>query len=139
NLSVEQAADLVGGDVVEQARGICLEAYARAAARAAEAGIVIADTKLELGLIGEELAICDEVITPDSSRFWPADAWEPGSTPPSFDKQPVRDWAEATGWDKSSPAPPLPPEVVAATRQRYVSGYEQITGLRFADWWGVSR
>lgn len=98
---------------------------------------MIADTKFELGFIDGELAICDEILTPDSSRFWAADAWKPGTTPSSFDKQPVRDWAESTGWDKESAPPPMPPQVVAATRERYVTAYEQITGLVFNDWPGV--
>jgi phosphoribosylaminoimidazole-succinocarboxamide synthase len=138
NISFEDAVNLVGADVAAQAREICLTAYERGAARALERGIVIADTKFELGLLGEELAICDEVMTPDSSRFWPAAQWRPGTTPPSFDKQPVRDWAESTGWDKSSPAPRMPAAVVAETRSRYISAYEQLTGRSFADWWGVS-
>jgi phosphoribosylaminoimidazole-succinocarboxamide synthase len=99
--------------------------------------VIIADTKFELGFIDGELALCDEVLTPDSSRFWPVEAWAPGIAPPSFDKQPVRDWVEGTGWDKKPPPPRLPPEVVESTRERYVSAYERITGRRFADWPGV--
>ena len=129
---------LVGAEAAERARQISLDAYTRGAERAFEHGIVVADTKFELGFIDGELAICDEIMTPDSSRFWPADAWQPGTTPSSFDKQPVRDWAESTGWDKSSDPPPLPPEVVAATRERYVEAYEQITGKKLADWFGGS-
>jgi phosphoribosylaminoimidazole-succinocarboxamide synthase len=139
NISFEEAVKLVGPDNAEKARHICLTAYARGAARALERGIVVADTKFELGIIDGEIAICDEIMTPDSSRFWPADAWQPGSAPPSFDKQPVRDWAEGTGWDKASAAPPMPAEVISATRERYVSAYELITGRSFADWWGVSQ
>ncbi len=138
NISYEDAADLVGADSASQARTICLAAYERGAARALENGIVIADTKFELGWIDAELAICDEIMTPDSSRFWAAKTWAPGTTPPSFDKQPVRDWAEGTGWDKESTPPPMPDEVVAATRDRYVAAYEQITGLRLADWYGAT-
>jgi phosphoribosylaminoimidazole-succinocarboxamide synthase len=137
NISFEDAVSLVGADVAERARDICLTAYGRGAARAFERGIVVADTKFELGFIDGDLAICDEMMTPDSSRFWPVDAWQPGSSPPSFDKQPVRDWAEGTGWDKASAPPPMPAEVVEATRQRYVSAYEQITGKAFTSWWGV--
>ena len=137
NISVEQAAALVGADVVEAAAAISLEAYRRAAARAAEVGIIIADTKFELGFIDGELAICDEVLTPDSSRFWEESAWEPGTTPPSFDKQPVRDWLEATGWDKAPPPPTLPPDVVATTSARYVAAYERLTGKSLADWPGA--
>jgi phosphoribosylaminoimidazole-succinocarboxamide synthase len=138
NISFEDACKLVGEDVAERARQICLTAYERGSARARERGIVVADTKFELGWIDGELAICDEVLTPDSSRFWPAEAWSPGSAPPSFDKQPVRDWAESTGWDKASAPPAMPGEVIAATRERYVSAYEMITGRAFASWWGGS-
>ncbi|HKH87702.1 MAG TPA: phosphoribosylaminoimidazolesuccinocarboxamide synthase [Acidimicrobiales bacterium] len=137
NIGFDDAVKLVGAEKADRAREICLAAYARGAARALERGIVIADTKFELGEIDGELAICDEVMTPDSSRFWPAEAWEPGSVPPSFDKQPVRDWAESTGWDKASAAPPLPSEVISATRGRYVAAYEQVTGRSFGDWWGA--
>jgi phosphoribosylaminoimidazole-succinocarboxamide synthase len=137
NISFEDAVSLVGAAAAERARDICLTAYGRGAARAFERGIVVADTKFELGFIDGDLAICDEMMTPDSSRFWPVDAWQPGSSPPSFDKQPVRDWAEGTGWDKASAPPPMPAEVVEATRQRYVSAYEQITGKAFTSWWGV--
>jgi phosphoribosylaminoimidazole-succinocarboxamide synthase len=138
NISFEQACDLVGSEPAERAREICLSAYEKGAARALEHGIVIADTKFELGFIDGELAICDEILTPDSSRFWPADEWAPGSSPPSYDKQPVREWAESTGWDKASAPPAMPAEVVAATSERYVAAYELISGLRFADWWGVT-
>ena len=138
NISFEAAVDLGGSEVAGKARDICLAAYERGAARALERGIVVADTKFELGFVNGELAICDEVMTPDSSRFWPADAWIPGTAPPSFDKQPVRDWAESTGWDKASEPPQMPAEVIEATRDRYVSAYEQISGRSFSDWWGVS-
>jgi phosphoribosylaminoimidazole-succinocarboxamide synthase len=138
NISFEDAAKLVGEDTAERARAICLAVYQAGAARALGQGIVIADTKFELGFIAGELAICDEVLTPDSSRFWPADEWRPGSAPPSFDKQPVRDWAESTGWDKASAPPPLPDDVISATRARYVAAYERISGRSFASWWGVT-
>jgi phosphoribosylaminoimidazole-succinocarboxamide synthase len=137
NISFDAAVDLVGGELAEEARRISLAAYEHGAELAAARGILIADTKFELGLIDGRLAICDEVLTPDSSRFWPADRWEPGRTPPSFDKQPLRDWLEGTGWGKTPPPPPLPPEVVAATRERYVEAYHRLTGLRFSDWPGV--
>jgi len=137
NISFEEAAALAGEDLAAEARRISLAAYEQAAALAAERGIIIADTKFELGIIDGALAICDEVLTPDSSRFWPADAWSPGQIPPSFDKQPLRDWLEGTGWDKTPPPPALPDEIVEATRSRYVEAYERLTGLRFADWPGV--
>jgi phosphoribosylaminoimidazole-succinocarboxamide synthase len=139
NISFDDAVKLVGSEIAERARDISLAAYSRGAARALERGIVVADTKFELGFVDGELAICDEMLTPDSSRFWAADEWSPGSTPPSFDKQPVRDWAERTGWDKTSEPPALPDDVVAATRERYVAAYETVTGRSFADWWGVDR
>jgi len=139
NISFEQACDVVGIDVAKAARDISLAVYERGSALAAERGIIIADTKFELGFIDGELALCDEVLTPDSSRFWPADAWIPGTTPPSFDKQPVRDWLEGTGWDKTPPPPALPQDVVDASRDRYVAAYEKISGRSFADWPGVSR
>ena len=137
NISFEQACDIVGDDVAKRAREVSLAAYERGAALARAKGIIIADTKFELGFIDGELALCDEVLTPDSSRFWPADDWQPGRTPPSFDKQPVRDWLEGTGWDKTPPPPALPDDVIAATRERYVTAYERITGLSFSDWYGV--
>jgi phosphoribosylaminoimidazole-succinocarboxamide synthase len=138
NISFDDARKLVGADRAELARRMCLAAYEHGARRALESGLIMADTKFELGLIDGQLAICDEVMTPDSSRFWPADAWRAGATPPSFDKQPVRDWAEGTGWDKASEPPALSAEVIAATRERYVSAYERITGRSFASWWGVT-
>jgi len=137
NISFEAAASLAGEALATEARRISLAAYQRAADLAAARGIIIADTKFELGVIDGRLCICDEVLTPDSSRFWPADGWEAGSTPPSFDKQPLRDWLEGTGWDKTPPPPTLPPDVVVATRTRYVEAYERLTGRRFADWPGV--
>lgn len=137
NISFTHACDIVGDDVAKRARELSLAAYERGAAMARSKGIIIADTKFELGFIDGELALCDEVLTPDSSRFWPVDGWEPGRTPPSYDKQPLRDWLEASGWDKTPPPPPLPDDVVAATRDRYVTAYERITGLRFAEWYGV--
>ncbi len=135
NISFEEACKTVGEDLATRLRDVCLAAYRRGADKALENGIIIADTKFELGLIDGELAICDEILTPDSSRFWPADAWAPGSAPPSYDKQPVRDWAESTGWDKESAPPPMPAEVIEATRDRYVAAYERISGRSFADWW----
>jgi len=131
NISFDQAAALVGTDVAAEAAAISLNVYFRASARAAAAGILLADTKFELGWIDGRLALCDEVLTPDSSRFWEANAWAPGTTPPSFDKQPVRDYLESTGWDKRPPPPPLPPEVVQETSDRYVSAYKRLTGKPF--------
>jgi phosphoribosylaminoimidazole-succinocarboxamide synthase len=138
NISFERAVELIGEDQANRARDIALELYRRGAELARERGIIIADTKFELGLIDGELVLCDEVMTPDSSRFWPLDEWKPGATPPSFDKQPVRDYLETLDWDKNPPPPPLPKEVVTATSSRYVEAYERITGRSFSAWPGVS-
>ncbi len=137
NIGMAEAIDLVGKEAAEEASALCLEAYSRAAQRAEAQGIVICDTKFELGYIDGRLAICDEVLTPDSSRFWPADDCAPGSNPPSFDKQPLRDWLEAQPWDKAPPPPTLPPEVVEATSTRYVDAYERVCSRRLADWLGA--
>lgn len=137
NISFDQAAALVGPSVAALARDVSLAVYERGATLAAERGIIVADTKFELGFIDGELVLADEVMTPDSSRFWPADDWKPGSAPPSFDKQPVRDYLDGLDWDKQPPPPPLPPEVVAATSRRYIEAYERVTGRRFADWPGT--
>ena len=138
NLSFDEAVDLVGAELAGQARDVSLAVYQRGAEWAAERGIVIADTKFELGLVDGELILADEVLTPDSSRFWPADQWVPGTTPPSFDKQPVRDYLDGLDWDKSPPPPPLGEAAVAAPRPRYIDAYERITGRTFADWPGRS-
>ena len=139
NIDFAAAVDLVGRETAEQARQIAIDAYQKGADWARERGIIIADTKFELGWIDGELAICDEVLTPDSSRFWPASEWAPGSTPPSFDKQPLRDWlAGVEGWDKTPPPPTLPDDVVQATSARYREGYERICGRSLDDWPGAS-
>ncbi|HET7416868.1 MAG TPA: phosphoribosylaminoimidazolesuccinocarboxamide synthase [Solirubrobacterales bacterium] len=131
NISFDEACKIVGDDVAEEARRISLAAYTKGSEWAAERGIILADTKFELGFIDGELALCDEVLTPDSSRFWPAASYQPGATPPSFDKQFVRDWASAQGWDKKPPAPEIPADVVEQTRAKYVEAYERITGESF--------
>jgi phosphoribosylaminoimidazole-succinocarboxamide synthase len=139
NISFEEAVDLVGKEMAEKARDLCVEAYRRGAAAAERNGIIVADTKFELGVIDGALALCDEVLTPDSSRFWPADLWSPGTNPPSFDKQPVRDWLAGSGWDEVGPPPPLPDVVVAATSERYITAYELISGRSLVDWYGARR
>ncbi|MDQ6927768.1 MAG: phosphoribosylaminoimidazolesuccinocarboxamide synthase [Actinomycetota bacterium] len=131
NITFDEAAALVGDDVMREAAAVSIALYQRAAELAATKGLIIADTKFELGFLDGRLALCDEALTPDSSRFWEADAVEPGKTPPSFDKQPVRDWLEQSGWDKSPPPPTLPDEVIEATRDRYVAAYERLTGSRY--------
>jgi phosphoribosylaminoimidazole-succinocarboxamide synthase len=144
NINFDRAVDLVGGDLADRARTVSLAMFERAAARAEAAGFLLADTKFELGVVREpgsdgpgELVLADEVLTPDSSRYWMAEDWRPGHTPQGFDKQPVRDFLESLGWDKSPPPPALPDEVVAATRERYVSAYERICGRSLADWPGA--
>ena len=134
NVSYEYMADAIGEDLASRLRDVSLELYARGAAVAAERGIILADTKFEFGLRDGEVVLADEVLTPDSSRYWPADQWAPGATPPSFDKQFVRDYATSTGWDKSPPAPALPDEVVTATRAKYFEAFERITGQPFSTW-----
>jgi len=120
---------LVGADTAARLRAITLEVYARGAALAAERGIIVADTKIELGWTPDgQLLLADEVLTSDSSRFWPADLWQPGKAQFAFDKQYLRDWAAGTGWDKQPPAPQVPAEIVEATRARYVEAYERLTG-----------
>jgi phosphoribosylaminoimidazole-succinocarboxamide synthase len=131
NISFEETARRIGHELAGELRRRSIEIYTRGAAYAAGHGILIADTKFEFGQIDSELILIDEVLTPDSSRFWPADAYEPGHGQPSFDKQFVRDWLSQTGWDKNSPPPELPPDVVANTRAKYVEAFERITGEPF--------
>jgi phosphoribosylaminoimidazole-succinocarboxamide synthase len=135
NITREAAAGLVGEELFAEVERVSLELYRFASEHAAGRGIIIADTKFELGLDHEDrLVLGDEALTPDSSRFWPADQYRPGGTQPSFDKQFVRDFCETTGWDKTHPGPELPDEVVAGTRARYVEAFEQLTGIAFEDY-----
>lgn len=136
NITYEDSCVIVGKEVADQAKEASLELYRMGAERALLNGIVIADTKFELGFIDGELTVCDEMLTQDSSRFRPADEVTLGHTPPSFDKQPVRDYAESLGWDKTPPAPPMPDDVITATRARYIDAYERISCLSFVDWPG---
>jgi len=128
NISFDETIARVGRPLAERLRDTSLEIYRRAAAYASERGIIIADTKFEFGLIGSELIWIDEAVTPDSSRFWPGDEYAPGKAQPSFDKQYVRDYLERIGWNKKPPAPALPADVVAATRDKYREAYQRITG-----------
>ncbi len=139
NIDFAAAVDLVGDGAASRARDICLELYTRAAARAAAAGFVLADTKFELGWVDGVLCLCDEVCTPDSSRLWPADQVVAGTTPPAFDKQPLRDWLAAQPWDRRPPPPSLPAEVTSAMSARYVAAYERVTGRSLHDWYGAAR
>jgi phosphoribosylaminoimidazole-succinocarboxamide synthase len=137
NVDFDAVVAAVGADVAATLRDLTLAVYARAEQVARERGIILADTKLEFGARADgTIVLADEVLTPDSSRFWPADGWAPGRPQPSYDKQFVRDWLTSpdSGWDRASdkPPPPLPEEVVAATRDRYVQAYERLTGRRFA-------
>ena len=130
----DEAIELVGRGLYERLKELTLAIYERLAVRAAERGVIVADTKLELGFARGELILVDEVGTPDSSRFWPADAYEPGNAQPSFDKQYVRDWLDATGWDREPPPPALPADVVAGTADKYREAYERVTGEPFRDY-----
>lgn len=132
NISFERMSEIVGRDTASRLKTLSLEIYRRGAEHALQKGIIIADTKFEFGSIGGQLILIDEVLTPDSSRFWPVDSYEPGRSPPSFDKQFVRDWLETTGWDKNSPPPALPQDVVERTRAKYVDAYTRLTGREFA-------
>ena len=139
NVSFDAMVKALGAPLAQELRRRSLEVYALGAAHAASAGLILADTKLEFGLVddgsGEEILLIDEVLTPDSSRYWPAESWAPGGSPPSFDKQFVRDHVSASGWDRRPPAPALPEEVVASTRARYIEAYERVTGAPFSTWW----
>jgi phosphoribosylaminoimidazole-succinocarboxamide synthase len=133
NITEAQAADIVGADLARALRDLSLEVYRRGAAHAEKLGVIVADTKFEFGLYDSpgkpaSLMLIDEVLTPDSSRFWPADRYTPGGAQPSYDKQYVRDYLEQIGWNKQPPAPALPPDVVAKTREKYVEAFRRLTG-----------
>jgi phosphoribosylaminoimidazole-succinocarboxamide synthase len=128
NITFDEMSAMVGADLATELRRLTLGLYATAAAFAAGRGIIIADTKFEFGLLDGKIVWIDEALTPDSSRFWPASEYAPGSNPPSYDKQFVRDWLESTGWNKQPPAPELPPDVVAKTREKYLQAYRELTG-----------
>lgn len=132
NISFQRMVDIVGSDTAEELRRRSLDVYNRGAEYAQSRGIIIADTKFEWGWVNGDLILCDEVLTPDSSRFWPADSYSPGRSQASFDKQFVRDWLETTAWDKNSPPPVLPDDVISNTRAKYIEAYERLTGETFA-------
>jgi phosphoribosylaminoimidazole-succinocarboxamide synthase len=135
NIDRERAVELIGAERFDEVERVSLALYDFASKRAAERGILIADTKFELGLdAAGQLVLADEAFTPDSSRFWPNDEYEPGRPQPSFDKQYVRDYCESLGWDKTDPGPELPAEIVAGTRARYIEAFERITEIPFDDY-----
>ncbi len=133
NISFERMIEIVGPEHAAALRALSLHIYTQAADFARSRGIILADTKFEFGLLGDKIILIDEVLTPDSSRFWPADQYAPGSSPPSYDKQFVRNWLESTTWDKNSPPPVLPDDVIERTRAKYVEAFERLTGEIF-DW-----
>ena len=128
NISPEHAAEIIGKEWAEAASQAALKVYQRGQEITAEKGIILCDTKFEFGTLDGELVLADEILTPDSSRFWPADQYEPGRSQPSYDKQFVRDWLESTNWDKNSPPPPLPDDVVQKTLDKYLEAYRRLTG-----------
>ena len=130
NISFEQMVEIIGRETAEELRRRSLDIFHRGTEYAEQRGIIIADTKFEFGRVGDEVILIDEVLTPDSSRFWPADQYSPGRGQPSFDKQFVRDWLSSTDWDKNSPPPELPEEIVEQTRAKYLEAYEQLTGMK---------
>lgn len=134
NISEAAAGEIVGAERMQTARDMAVELYKSAADYAKTRGIILADTKFEFGMDGTEVTLADEVLTPDSSRFWPAEQWNPGTNPPSFDKQYLRDWLSGLDWDKTPPPPSLPADVIEGTRSRYIEAYEKITALSFADY-----
>jgi phosphoribosylaminoimidazole-succinocarboxamide synthase len=136
SLSAAEAVALVGADRYEQLKDLSLRLYERGAGHAESCGLILADTKFEFGERDDEIIAIDEMMTPDSSRYWPKDKYAPGSSPPSFDKQYVRDFMDSTGWTHEPPAPHMPEEVIANTRAKYVEAYELVTDLAFSDWYG---
>lgn len=132
NISFERMVEIVGQETADELKARSMSLYQRGAEYAAQKGLIIADTKFEWGRVADELIVVDEVLTPDSSRFWPGDQYQPGKGQPSFDKQFVRDWLSGTDWDKNSTPPPLPEEIVTKTREKYIAAYETLTGKEFA-------
>ncbi len=136
NIDLNAAALIVGPARLEAAQTLCLDLFSRASKRLEGVGLVLADTKFELGVVDGVLVVCDEVLTPDSSRIWPADQVHAGEVPPAFDKQPFRDWLTSESWDRVPPPPAVPEEIVNVTSARYVAAYERITGRLLVDWYG---
>jgi phosphoribosylaminoimidazole-succinocarboxamide synthase len=136
-VTADEARELVGADVYEQLREVSLRLYSFGAEHARGRGVILADTKFEFGERDGELLVIDEMMTPDSSRYWPADEYAPGRSPPSFDKQYVRDFMDATGWNHEPPAPHLSPEAIANTRAKYIEAYELLSGQSFDTWYAT--
>jgi phosphoribosylaminoimidazole-succinocarboxamide synthase len=139
NIDLATAAEIVGAERLDEAKAICLDLFSRAAEKLHRVGLVLADTKFELGFVDGRLSLCDEVLTPDSSRIWPANDVRPGETPPAFDKQPFRDWLSTQNWDRKPPPPPVPKEIIAETSTRYAAAYERVTGRSLVEWYGFSQ
>jgi phosphoribosylaminoimidazole-succinocarboxamide synthase len=137
NIDLETAASIVGQELLTKAQTICLDLFAKASAKLAVSGLTLADTKFELGFVDGELVVCDEVLTPDSSRIWPSAEVRSGETPPSFDKQPFRDWLSEQPWDKTPPPPTISSDILDVTSKRYVAAYEKVTGRSLSDWYGA--
>ena len=137
NIDLATAASMVGEELLTKAQTICLDLFAKASAKLAASGLTLADTKFELGFVDGELVVCDEVLTPDSSRIWPSAEVRSGETPPSFDKQPFRDWLSEQPWDKTPPPPTIPSDILDVTSKRYVAAYEKVTGRSLSDWYGA--
>jgi phosphoribosylaminoimidazole-succinocarboxamide synthase len=135
-LTADEAVALVGADVYEQVKDLSLRLYERGARHAESRGVILADTKFEFGERDGQIMVIDEMMTPDSSRYWPKQAYQPGTSPPSFDKQYVRDAMDATGWNHEPPAPRVPDQVIENTRAKYIEAYELVSGLSFDDWYG---
>jgi len=134
-VNADEAIDLIGAETYERVRALSLALYAHGAQHAEDCGVILSDTKFEFGEVDGELIVIDEMMTPDSSRYWPADEYRPGTSPPSFDKQYVRDFMHATGWNHEPPAPSMSEEAIANTRARYREAYEVLTGLSLDDWY----
>jgi phosphoribosylaminoimidazole-succinocarboxamide synthase len=137
NIDLASAAAIVGDEALNQAQALCLDLFAKASESMALQGLMLADTKFELGYVDGQLVLCDEVLTPDSSRIWPADQVHAGQTPPSFDKQPFRDWLSSQRWNRTPPPPKVPYSVIATTAARYAEAYERVTGHLLSDWYGA--
>ena len=139
NIDMAAAAEIIGPERLDEAKELSLDLFRRAAEKLHRVGLILADTKFELGIVDGRLSLCDEVLTPDSSRIWPANDVRSGETPPSFDKQPLRDWLKTLDWNRMPPPPPVPEEIVRETSTRYAAAYERVTGHSLLEWYGFSQ